>query len=185
MTLRADLTALLADAAIADVDIEAALADEHVRSAAYRKVIAVVAAARGRGNDRAVVAAILRDPQDLTSKTAVIELIDAIALKTPDPAAFDQWAADLTPVIDHLMPPAHRPFAHHRIHDWKLYLTITTGHTPAPAALAAATPWMQRKLATESTSRPVLAALAESAATQKTRNIAGNRANSHAIRGEP
>jgi hypothetical protein len=48
MTLRADLTALLADAGIVDVDIDKAIEDEHLRSSVYRKVIAVVAAGQRR-----------------------------------------------------------------------------------------------------------------------------------------
>jgi hypothetical protein len=55
MTLRADLTALLDDAGIVDVDIDEAVEDEHVRLSAYRKVLAVVAAAQCRDDDRAVV----------------------------------------------------------------------------------------------------------------------------------
>jgi hypothetical protein len=173
MTLRADLTALLADAAIVDVDIDEALADHHVRSSAYLRVVEVVAAEQDRGNDPVIVAAMLRDPEDLTSKTAIVRLIDNVAMKTDDPADFRDWAATLAPVLDRLMPDAHRAFVHRRIHDWTLYLTITTGHTPTAAELATATDWMQRKLAAESTSRPVLAVLTESGSTRKIRNIAG------------
>jgi hypothetical protein len=41
---------------------------------------------------------------------------------------------------------------------------------------------MQRKIATESTSPPVLAMLAETGSTRKIRNIARNRAGSRAVR---
>jgi hypothetical protein len=43
---------------------------------------------------------------------------------------------------------------------------------------------MQRRIATESTSLPALAMLAETGSTKKIRNIARNRAGSRAIRNE-
>lgn len=182
MTLRADLTALLADAGIVDVDIDKAVADEHVRGSAYRKVLAVTAAARHRDNDRAVVSVILRDPEGLVSKSAVVELVDRVAMKMDDPAEFRQWAVGLMPEIDPLMAEPHRRFVHRRIHDWTIYLTIMTGRTPAAAEMASVTDWMQRLLAAESTSLPVLTMLTEMGSTRKIRNIARNRAGSRAVR---
>jgi hypothetical protein len=182
LTLRADLTALLADAGIVDVDIDKALADEHVRSSAYRKVIAVAAAARRRDDDRAVVSVILRDPEGMVSKGAVVELVDRIAMKTDDSADFKQWAGGLMPEIEHLMTNGDPAFVHRRIHDWTIYLTVLAGRTPAAAELASATHWMQRRLATESTSPPLLAMLTEMGNTRKIRNIARNRARSRAVR---
>jgi hypothetical protein len=184
MTLRADLTALLADAGIVDVDIDKAVEDEHVRSSAYRKVLAVVAAAQRRDNDRAVVSVILRDPEGLGSKTAVVELMDRIAMKTDGPTDFRQWAVGLMPEIDQLTTDGHRRFLHRRIHDWTIYLTVMTGRTPAAAEMASVTDWMQRRIATESTSLPVLAMLTETGSTKKIRNIARNRASSRAVRNE-
>jgi hypothetical protein len=184
MTLRADLTALLADAGIIDVDIDKAVEDEHARLAAYRKVIAVVAAAQRRDDDRAVVSVILRDPQGLVPKTAVVELVDRIAVKTADPADFRQWAVGLMPEIDRFTTDGHRRFVHRRIHDWTVYLTVMTGRTPAAAEMAGVTDWMQRRIAVESTSLPVLAMLAGTGSTKKIRNIARNRACSRAVRDE-
>jgi hypothetical protein len=182
MTLRADLTALLADAGIVDVDIDQAVEDEHVRSSAYRKVLAVVAAAQRRDNDRAVVSVILRDPEGLVSKSAVVELVDRIAMKTADPADFRQWAAGLMPEMEQLTADGHRRFLHRRIHDWTVYLTVMTGGAPATAEMAGVTDWMQRRIATESTSLPVLTVLTEIGSTKKIRNIARNRAGSRAVR---
>jgi hypothetical protein len=180
MTLRADLTALLADAGIVDVDIDKAVEHQHVRSSAYRKVVAVVAAAQRRDKDRAVVSVILRDPNDLGSKSAIVELVDSIAMRADDPTDFHQWAVGLMQEIDQLMADAHRRFLHRRIHDWMIYLTIMTGRTPAAAEMASVTDWMQRRIATESTSLPVLAMLTETGSTKKIRNIARNRAGSRA-----
>lgn len=92
MTLRSDLAALLADAGIVDVDIGEAAEDEHVRLDAYRKVIAAIAASGRRFDDRAV-AAILRDPVATVSKTAIVELVDTVAMETADADEFQQWAA--------------------------------------------------------------------------------------------
>jgi hypothetical protein len=184
MTLRADLTALLAGAGIVDVDIDDAIGDEHVRSAAYRKVVAVVAATQHRDDDRAVASAILRDPEGSVSKTAVVELVDRIAMKIDDPTDFRQWAAGLMPEIDQFTKDGHRGFLHRRIHDWTIYLTVMTGHTPAAAEMAGVTDWMQRRIAAESTSLPVLAMLTETGNTKKIRNIAGNRAGSRTVRNE-
>ncbi len=184
MTLRADLTALLADAGIVDVDIDKAVEDEHVRLSAYRKVLAVVAAAQRRDNDRAVVSVIVRDSDGMVSKTAVVELIDRIAMKTGDPTDFRQWAAGLMPEIDRLVVDGHRGFLHRRIHDWTIYLAVMTGRTPTAAEMASATDWMQRRIAAESTSPAALTMLTEMGSTKKIRNIARNRAGSRAVRNE-
>lgn len=182
MTLRADLTALLAQAGITDVDVDEAITDEHVRSAAYLRVIAVTAASRSREGDRAIVAAILREPEEIKSKTAVVCLIDTIAVKTAGPAEFHRWSAGLTPELDRFQDEGNREFIRRRIHDWAFYLSIRHGHLPTPSDLADVTDWMQRLLAEESTSPPVLALLAESGSTGKIRNIANNRARKHAPR---
>jgi hypothetical protein len=70
------------------VDVDEAIADEHLRSSAYLRIIAVTAAARSRERDRATVSAILRDPDEMASKTAVIALVDKVAAKSAGPAEF-------------------------------------------------------------------------------------------------
>jgi hypothetical protein len=182
VTLRADLAGLLAGTDILDVDIDKAVEDEHVRCSAYLRVLSVLAAAPRRDRDREVVSTILRDPEESVAKTAVAALVDSIAMKTEDPADFRQWAAGLTPEIERLTADEHRNFLHSRIQDWTIYLSILTDRTPAAAEMAGLTDWMQRKIATESTSPPVLAMLAETGSTRKIRNIARNRAGSRAGR---
>ena len=49
---------------------------KHVRSSAYQRVISVTASSRSRDRDRAIVATILRDPDEIASKTAVVALVD-------------------------------------------------------------------------------------------------------------
>lgn len=181
MTLRADLAALLADAEILDVDIEEAIEDEHVRSNAYHKIIAVATASQRRDKDRAIVATIIRDPIELVSKTAVVHLVDTIAMRATDPTEFQQWAAEIIPEIELLKADGNRRFVHRRIHDWTIYLAIKSGREPLDAELTDATDWMQRLIATKSTSLPILTLLAENGRTRKIRNIARNRARSRAI----
>jgi hypothetical protein len=133
MTLRTDLTALLADAGIIDVDVDEAVADEHVRSSAYQRIVSVAAASQNRDSDSAIVAAILRDPNEMASKTAVVDLVDKIAMKTTDPAEFRQWSAELLPETDRLGTEANREFIRRRVHDWLFYLSIKDGQMPTPA----------------------------------------------------
>jgi hypothetical protein len=178
MTLRADLTALLADAGIIDVDIDEAVEDEHVRSAAYQRVIAVAAASTSRDGDRTLLETILRDPEPLTAKTAAVDLVDRIAQRTTDPAEFERWSTAIAPSLDLLATEGNRRFVHQRIRDWLLYLSIEAGHAPTPAELAAVTDWMQRTLAEGSRSLPTLTVLAEHGRTKKIRNVARNRASS-------
>ncbi|MBW5252705.1 hypothetical protein JGS39_27590 [Streptomyces sp. P01-B04] len=182
MTLHADVAELLAVAGILDVDVDAAIADEHVRSAGYQRVVSVTASSRSRDRDRVIVATILRDPIEIVSKTAVVALVDTIAMKATGPAEFRQWSAEQLPEINQFKTAGSREFIRRRIHDWLLWLSIEDGHVPTPVELVKATDWMQRVLAEESTSPAVLALLAESGSSKKIRNIAKNRAASRELR---
>jgi hypothetical protein len=178
MTLRDDLTALLADAGIIDVDIDEAIEDEHVRSSAYQRVISVAAASPRRDDDRALVATIVRDPEEMVSRTAIVDLVDKIATKATDPADFQQWSAEILPETDRLTTEGNRRFIHRRIHDWMFHLAVKAGHIPTPEELTDVTDWMQRRTAEESSSVPTLTVLADHGRTKKIRNIARNRAQS-------
>lgn len=182
MTLRSDVAELLAGAGIVDVDVDGALADEHVRSCAYQRVVSVTASSRSRDRDRAIVAAILRDPHELGSKTAVVAFVDKIAMQATGPAEFRQWSAGLLPEFDQLKAEGYREFIRRRIRDWLFYLSIEDGHVPVPAELAEVTYWMQRVLAEQSTSPEILALLAGSGCSKKIRNIATGRAGNRKLR---
>ncbi|WP_409240450.1 hypothetical protein [Streptomyces sp. PA5.6] len=183
-SLHSDVAALLAEAGITDVDVDEAVADDHVRTAAYLRVVSAVAASPGRDRDRWVVATILRDPDESGAKTAVVALVDKIASEASGPDEFRQWADEVLPEIERLPAGGNRDFIRRRIDDWLLYLTVKDGHVPTPDELAGVTDWMQRELAEWSRSPAVLAVVAESARTKKTRNIAKNRANSRELKGE-
>ncbi|MWA10991.1 hypothetical protein [Streptomyces sp. BA2] len=184
MTLHSDVAELLAEAGIIDVDVDEAVADDHARTSAYLRIVSVIASSRSRDRDRAIVATILRDPDVSGAKTAVVALVDEIARKVSGPAEFRQWSAELLPEIDQLPAEGYRDFIRRRIDDWLFYLSVKDGHVPTPAELAEVTDWMQRCLAEGSRSPAVLAVVAESANTKKTRNIAKNRATSRELRTE-
>ncbi|GAB2808357.1 hypothetical protein [Streptomyces daliensis] len=181
MALHADVAGLLAGAGIFDVDVEEAVADEHVRSAAYQRVVSVAASSRSRDGDRAVVATILRDPVELVSKTAVVALVDRVAVKAGGPAEFRRWWAGLLPEIGRLETVAWREFLRRRVHDWLFFLSVGDGHVPSSEELARVTDWMQRLLAETSSSLAVLAVLAECGNRKKTRNIARSRGGFSAV----
>ncbi|WP_367041690.1 hypothetical protein [Streptomyces sp. Je 1-332] len=181
MTLRSDVAGLLAEADIRDVDVDEAVADDHARTSAYLRVVSVTAASQSRDRDRAIVATILRDPDEMGAKTAVVALVDRIARKMTVPAEFRQWSSGLLPETEHLK--AYGDFIRRRIHDWLFCLSVEEdGHVPTPAELAEVTDWMQRHLAEWSISPAALAVVAESARTRKTRNIARNRSRSRELR---
>ncbi|MEV0324370.1 hypothetical protein ACIBKX_04145 [Streptomyces sp. NPDC050658] len=182
MTLHTDMAELLAQAGIDDVDVDEAVADEHARTSAYLRVVSVTAASQSRDRDRAIVATILRDPNEMGAKTAVVALVDEIAGKAAGPAEFRQWSDGLLPEVEALKTEAWREFIRRRVHDWLFYLSVKDGHVPTAAELAEVTDWMQRYLADWSMSPAVLAVVAESARTKKTRNIAKNRAGSRELR---
>ncbi|MZG05019.1 hypothetical protein [Streptomyces sp. SID5614] len=182
MTLRADVAELLAAVGIIGVDVDDAVADEHVRWSAYRRIVSVIASSPSRDRDRAIVASILRDPVEMVAKSAVVALVDEIAMRTAGPAEFREWASGLLPEIDGLEGEGHREFIRRRIRDWLFHLSVQDGHVPTTAELAEVTDWMQRTLAEGSRSPAVLALLAESGRRKKTRNVAANRARSRELR---
>ncbi|WP_245812262.1 hypothetical protein [Actinophytocola xinjiangensis] len=155
------------------MNVDDAVADEHVRSAVYRRVVEATADAASREDDRVVVATILRDPVESVSRTAVVDLVDRIATGATDAAWFRRWAAELQPVLDELRSEGNREFLRRRVRDRVFWLSIKDGRTPVPADLGDVTDWMQRLLADESTSLPVLT---EHGSTRKIRNVAKHRA---------
>ncbi|WP_370935333.1 hypothetical protein [Amycolatopsis sp. cg13] len=170
-TLRADLTALFEAAGLTDVEVDAAVANEHVRSAAYRRVIS----ASGGADRRELAAVLVRDPEPLTAKTAVVELVDHLAGETADPAEFLRRAAEIVEEAGRLAPAKDREFVRQRVRDWELWLETENGRVLDVADLESASDWMQRRLADFSASRQVLALLAEHGRTKRIRNTAASQ----------
>lgn len=132
MTLRTDVSALLAEAGIDDVDVDAAVSDEHLRSTAYQRVVATAVEADNRDNDRTLVATILRDPIEMVSRTAVVDLVDRLATKATAAAEFRQWSAEILPVVDRFEAEGNHDFVRRRVRDWLFWLSVRDGHVPAP-----------------------------------------------------
>ncbi len=123
MALHADVAELLAAAGVLGVDVDDAVADEHVRWSAYRRVVLVIASSPSRDRDVAIVATILRDPVEMVAKSAVVAFVDEIAMRTAGPAEFRVWASGLLPEIDGLAAEGHRAFIRRPIHDWLFHLS--------------------------------------------------------------
>lgn len=170
--MRADLAALFDAAGLTDVDLDATVADEHARSAAYRRVIAAAVAP----NPRDLAAVLARDPEPLTAKTALADLVDHLAKTATDSSEFRQRAAEIAAETEQLAPARDRQFLRQRVLDWELWLATENGQTPSAASLSSASDWMQRRLADFSSSQQVLALLGEHGRTKKIRNTAANRA---------
>ncbi len=177
MSLEADVAELLAGAGIGDVDVGAAVADEHLRTAAYRRVVAAVVASgsRERERERVVVDVLLRDPHEWGAKTAVVALVDGVARRAGGLGGFRAWAEETRVAAGRFRGEGHRAFVRRRIDDWVLWHAAREGRVPTAGELAEATDWMQRLLAGQSTSAPVLTLLAESGRTRKVRDVAKGR----------
>ncbi|MEW2389653.1 hypothetical protein AB0933_14990 [Streptomyces venezuelae] len=162
-----------------------AVPDVHARTSAYLRVVSELASSPSRDRDRAFVATVLRDhPDAMGAKTVVVALVDAIAGEVTGPDEFRQWADGVLPEIERLGVESCREFIRRRVDDWLLCLSVEDGHAPTPVELAEATDWMQRHLAEWSRSPAVLAVVAESARTRKTRNVAKNRAGGRELKAE-
>ncbi|MDQ3405121.1 MAG: hypothetical protein M3548_17310, partial [Actinomycetota bacterium] len=72
----------------ADHDPAALAADEHLRYEWYRAAVPI--------DERAFLAAVLRDPDPAMAIAAVVTRIDAAAKSTPD---FAEWAAYVEPAV--------------------------------------------------------------------------------------
>ncbi|GGP89089.1 hypothetical protein [Streptomyces melanogenes] len=136
---------------------------------------------RSRARDRAIVATILRNAHEMGSKTAVVALVDRIAMRVTGPVEFRQWSAEVLSEIEQFKGEGYREFIRRRIHGWLFYLSIEDGQVPTPVAWAKVTYGMQRVLAEQSASPEVLALLAGSG-SKKIRHIARDRAGNGKLR---
>ena len=67
--------------------------------------------------------AILRDPIEMVAKSAVVELVDKIAMDASDATGFRQRSAGLLSETDDLPTVSNRQFVRRRVHDWLFYLS--------------------------------------------------------------
>jgi hypothetical protein len=172
LMLRADLAALVAVTGITWADIDEAVENTHVRSSLYHEVIPRVVASKCWERERDLAVVLLRDPDLTVAKSATVELVDWIANMCAEPAEFRNRVTRFVPEMTALSTKGEH-FVRERV-NWTVYLTIKAGQAPTSAELTQATAWMQRYIATDTTSLPALTILAESGRTKKIRNIAGN-----------
>ncbi|WP_018686409.1 hypothetical protein [Actinokineospora enzanensis] len=130
-----------------------ALADEHRRFAWYR--------AATPADERAFLAAILRDPDEAMAGAAAIARIDDRAATA---RGFRAWADRMSPAVDHV--PAVRA----RLAEWRLVHDALAGREVAVNAVLAASDWAQRRLAAE-VDGELLALLAVHGRTRRVRAL--------------
>jgi hypothetical protein len=182
VTLRADLASWFAAAGIADVDLDQAVDDEHLRISGYLRVISAVTATPDHDRTQALAAALARDPDQSAARTTIVDLVDTIAAQTHDPSDFQLAVSGILAEAQRLEPESNRQFIRNRVAGWSLHHKVMAGHIPSQTELAAATAWAQRLIAQDCTSVAALAALAEYGSTRKIRSIASNHARSREAR---
>ncbi|MEU6642426.1 hypothetical protein ABZ863_07730 [Saccharomonospora sp. NPDC046836] len=147
-------------------ETQALLADEHLRYQFYLDALAATSAAE----ERVVLTAVLGDNDKVMSEAAVTKHVDRTAGAMGSSSAFTEWARGLSDVFDGV------DFTRRRVAEWTLFLRAAEGITPSADDIAAATDWLQRKLATEVSSRDTLELLSSVGRTKRVRNIAADRA---------
>ncbi|UAB93193.1 hypothetical protein Dvina_33555 [Dactylosporangium vinaceum] len=121
-------------------------------------------------DDPALVAALLAEPERLMAESVLVELVDRRGETLDSAAAFGAWAQ---PVLDMVGADG---FVGRRVHEWSLFKALQSGGPVDRGQLAAASNWLQRKVAEEAGSAAVLAVLGEVGRTKRLRNVAKTRA---------
>ncbi|XRQ07333.1 hypothetical protein ACN3XK_64315 [Actinomadura welshii] len=141
--------------------------DEHQRFAQYLQDLAGV-----RETDEAdLVAAVLRDPDQVMAQSAVIRHLDnraANLLPLPD-QRFEDWAHAMASQISEL------DFLTRRLHEWTMLRLITMGERWAVEEVTTASDWFQRKAVETVTTPAVLTLLATAGRTRRVRAAANRR----------
>ncbi|GAA1504185.1 hypothetical protein GCM10009730_03860 [Streptomyces albidochromogenes] len=146
--------------------------DEHQRFARYLRELAEGAAE----DETALVAAVLRDPDETMAVSAVVRHIDRRANGLLSGPRFEDWARGLAAVI------GDREFPVRRLREWALLRAIVRGEPWTAEEVAAASDWFQREAAGTVTSPEALAHLARAGRTRRVRAAAAHRLRGH--RGE-
>lgn len=161
-----DLADLLTSAGIDDVDLTEAADDEHVRYAAYVRVLGTTEPPA----DHDVIVRVLRDPDQAMAHAVVVRHIDRMATTLRSLAVFSAWSSGTLTLLD------DQDFATQRIGEWLVYRSVVDGSSSDPARALAGSDWLQRKLAADAPTGTVLSALAERGRTKRVRHVARTRA---------
>ncbi|MFD0579675.1 hypothetical protein [Dactylosporangium darangshiense] len=124
----------------------------------------------GHGDDAALLAELLAEPDRLMAESVLASLVDSRAELLGSAASFAAWAE---PVLDAVGADG---FIARRVREWGLFKALQSGAPVDRAALAAASNWLQRKVTEEADSAVVLTALGEVGRTKRVRNLAKTRA---------
>ncbi|MER5410859.1 hypothetical protein [Streptomyces sp. NPDC002769] len=139
--------------------------DEHQRFARYLDELAAV-----RDEDEAeLVTRILRDPDTTMAQSAIVRHLDRRAAQLLTDDGFTSWAHAMAEVS------AEREFLPHRLREWTLLRSITTGEPRSSEEVTTGSDWFQRKAVETVPSPVVLTLLAESGRTRRVRANASHR----------
>jgi hypothetical protein len=122
------------------------------------------------GDDPALIAALLAEPDRLTAESVLTSLVDSRAERLGSAASLAEWAQPLLDAV------GDDGFIARRVREWSLFKALQGGEPVDREALAAASNWLQRKVVEEADSAVVLTVLGEVARTKRLRNLAKTRA---------
>ena len=160
----------VAEASGRDVSVEmvdAAAADEHRRYSIYLDLLSHAPVER----QRAVVTAILTDPDPAMRESVLVRVIDDL-VRAVSPIEFFTWASS----VDDLLRQSS--LLERRIQEAVLAKQIEAGETPSSEQLLRSSDWLQRIACEVATSSSVLGVLANGGRTKRIRSSAERRLRS-------
>lgn len=152
---------------MADAEIEAAAADEHLRYSIYLDVLSDAPSATWTG----IVAAILTDPDSAMRESVLARVIDDL-MRTASPVEFLAWVECVRDLL------RSSSFLDRRVQEATLLKQIEAGGTVSPDRLLGSSAWLQRLLSEVATSSAVLGVLANGGSTKRIRSSAARRLQS-------
>ena len=124
----------------------------------------------GPGDDPALIATLLAEPDRLMAESVLMSFVDSRAERLDSAASLSRWAEPLLDAV------GDDGFIARRVREWSLFKALQSGEPVDREALAAASNWLQRKVLEEANSAVVLTVLGEVARTKRVRNLAKTRA---------
>jgi hypothetical protein len=124
----------------------------------------------GPGDDPALIATILAEPDRLMAESVLTSFVDSRAELLDSAASLARWAEPLLDAV------GDDGFIARRVREWSLFKALQSGASVDREALAAATNWLQRKLVEEAYSDVLLTMQCEVDRTKRVRNLAKTRA---------
>ncbi|MFJ2193062.1 hypothetical protein ACIOJE_34830 [Kitasatospora sp. NPDC087861] len=165
MVTEGDLSWMLMLSGMVGVEMSEAMEDEHLRFQIYRRTLRDVK----ETEEEQVLGIIGRDSDATMGEAAVVEYVDAIGATETDYEAFRTKTRKILQAVPEF------DFLARRVDEWEVALRSATDAERVLEAILGGTDWLQRKLANESVSRTVLAALATEGRTKRVRNGARER----------